>query len=131
MNGQTINAPKIFRQFESSDSPLLKLLRSLVLVGGLLVLAFTGMLELTWPQQIVLGILMVAVAVWLDRSSSSYVITLTLLLTSAFSTFRYGFWRYHTTVRFFRDPGSIWNLLDAFFLGFLSFALIVEALRVV
>ena len=46
--------------------------------AGLLLLCFTGILELTWPQQIVLGILTIALVIWMDRSSSSYLITLTL-----------------------------------------------------
>ncbi len=94
----------------------------LILIGGISLLGFTGIIELTWPQQIVLGILTVALAVWLDRSSSSYLVTLTLLLVSMFSTFRYGFWRMSTTIDFFRNPGSIWTLLDAFFICLLLIA---------
>jgi len=111
-----------FKQFESGDGLFFKLLRLLVLVGGVVLLGFTGILELTWPQQIVLGILTIALIVWLDRSSSSYLVTLTLMLVSMFSTFRYGFWRISTTVRFFLDPGSAWSLLDAFFIWLLIFA---------
>ena len=111
-----------FKQFESGDGLFFRVLRFLVLVIGIFLLCFTGILELTWPQQIVLGILTVALITWMDRSSSSYLVTLTLMLVSMFSTFRYGFWRISTTIRFFIDPGSPWSALDAFFIWLLIFA---------
>jgi cellulose synthase (UDP-forming) len=111
-----MTSSRLWKQFESGDSPLLRLLRFVVLVGGVFVLGFTGILELTWPQQAVLGLLMVLLAIWVDRSSSSYLVTLTLMLASCYSTFRYGYWRISTTIRFFLDPGSNWTLLDAFFI---------------
>ena len=96
-----MNASPLTQQFESGDGLFFKALRFLILVSGIVLLCFTGILELTWPQQIVLGILTVALVIWLDRSSSSYLVTLTLLLVSIFSTFRYGYWRYLTSARFF------------------------------
>ena len=111
-----MTASPLFKQFESGENLLFKALRFVTLAGGILLLAFTGILDLTWPQQIVLGILTVALVVWLDRSSSSYLVTLTLLLVSTFSTFRYGYWRIATTVNFFHDPGSAVGFLDAFFI---------------
>ena len=98
---ETMTGSPLFRQFESGENLFFKLLRFVTLAGGILLLAFTGILDLTWPQQIVLGILTVALVVWLDRSSSSYVVTLTLLLVSTFSTFRYGYWRYCDHRQFF------------------------------
>ena len=83
----------LWREFESGNSAPLKALRYLILAAGLFFLVFTGILELTWPQQTVLGLLTVLVAMWMDRSSSSYLLTLTLMLVSCFSTFRYGYWR--------------------------------------
>jgi cellulose synthase (UDP-forming) len=112
----------LMRQFESGDALFFKVLRFLILAGGTFLLCFTGILELTWPQQIVLGIFTIALVIWLDRSSSSYLITLTLLLVSIFSTFRYGYWRYQTTARFLFAPGSTWSKLDAFFIALLLFA---------
>jgi cellulose synthase (UDP-forming) len=112
----------LIQQFESGDGLFFKALRFLLLVSGIFLLCFTGILELTWPQQIVLGILTVALVIWLDRSSSSYLVTLTLLLVSIFSTFRYGYWRYATTAKFFLAPGSTGRALDAFFIALLLFA---------
>ncbi|CAN5422754.1 hypothetical protein BH10ACI4_BH10ACI4_05540 [soil metagenome] len=109
----------MWKEFESGDGILMKLLRFLVLGGGIFVLLFTGILELTWPQQLVLGIMTVLLAIWMDRSSSSYLVTLTLMLASMYSTFRYGYWRISYTIRFFLDPGNNWTYLDAFFIWML------------
>src|SRR5580698_8422307 len=112
----------LWRSFESGDAFLLRVLRFVILVVGLVLLGFTGILELTWPQQLVLGILTILVAIWMDRSSSSYLVTLTLMIVSMYSTFRYGFWRIATTTKFFLDPGSTWSLLDGFFMCLLLIA---------
>jgi cellulose synthase (UDP-forming) len=109
----------LWKEFESGEGLLLKLLRFAVLAGGVFVLGFTGILELTWPQQLVLGIMTVLLAIWMDRSSSSYLVTLTLMLVSMYSTFRYGFWRISYTTKFFLDPGNTWSYLDAFFIWIL------------
>src|SRR6266436_7794065 len=116
-----ISSP-LLKQFESGDNLFFKAIRFLILLSGTLLLCFTGILELTWPQQIVLGILTIALVIWLDRSSSSYLVTLTVMLVSMFSTFRYGYWRYASAGRFFLDPGSVWSLLDAFFIALLLLA---------
>ena len=111
-----------WQEFESGDGALLKLLRFVIIAGGISFLVFSGVLELTWPQQIILDVLIVPLAIWMDRSSSSYLVTLTLMLVSMFSTFRYGYWRLATTVKFFADPGTTWSLLDAFFIALLVLA---------
>ena len=116
-----ISSP-LLKQFESGDNLFFKAIRFLILLSGTLLLCFTGILELTWPQQIVLGILTIALVIWLDRSSSSYLVTLTVMLVSMFSTFRYGYWRFASTGRFFLEPGSAWSLLDAFFIALLLLA---------
>ena len=112
----------LWREFESGDGLLLRLLRFVLVVAGVAFLFSTGILELTWPQQLVLGLLTVLVAIWMDRSSSSYLVTLTLMIASMYSTFRYGFWRIATTGKFFLDPGSNWSVLDGFFISMLLIA---------
>jgi cellulose synthase (UDP-forming) len=116
-----ISSP-LWREFESGDGLPLRIGRFIVVVGGLVFLGLTGMLELTWPQQLVLGILTVLLGIWMDRSSSSYVVTLTLMIVSAYSTFRYGFWRLAMTGKFFFEPGSNWSWLDGFFILMLILA---------
>jgi cellulose synthase (UDP-forming) len=112
----------LWREFESGDNLLLKLIRFLILFGGLAFLIVAGILELTWPQQAVLGLLSVLLAIWMDRSSTSYLVTLTLMLLSCFSTFRYGYWRISTVIKFFLDPGTSWTWLDCFFICLLVMA---------
>jgi len=114
----------LWREFESGDNIILKLIRFLVLGGGVVFLLFAGVLELTWPQQAIMGLLLILGAIWIDRSSTSYLVTLTLMILSCFSTFRYGFWRISTVVKFFVDPGQshLWTPLDAFFIWLLVFA---------
>jgi cellulose synthase (UDP-forming) len=109
----------LWREFESGDSFVLRLMRALILAGGLVCLLLSGVIDLTWPQQAVLGLLLVLLAIWIDRSSTSYLVTLTLILLSCFATFRYGFWRISTMVAFFRDPGTNWTPLDFFFIWLL------------
>src|ERR1700738_3686296 len=106
----------MWKEFESGDGIFMKTLRFVVIAGGVFVLIFTGILDLTWPQQAVLGLLTVLLAIWMDRSSSSYLVTLTLMIASMYSTFRYGFWRISYTIKFFMDPGNNWSYLDAFFI---------------
>ena len=112
----------LLQQVQSGDAALFQILRFLLLLSGTLLLALMGILPLAWPQQLLIGVLTVAVVLWLDRSSGSYLITLTLLLLSIFSTFRYGYWRLHTTKAFFLSPGSKATPLDAFFILLLLFA---------
>jgi cellulose synthase (UDP-forming) len=112
----------MWREFESGDSFLLVALRFLILACGMIFLCFSGIIDLTWPQQAMLGVLLAFIAFWIDHSSSSYLVTLTLMLLSMYATFRYGFWRISTVVKFFRDPGQPWTYLDAFFILLLLLA---------
>jgi cellulose synthase (UDP-forming) len=112
----------LWREFESGDSWLLHLIRWAIILGGSIFLIFAAVLDLTWPQQLVLGLLTVLIAIWMDKSSSSYLVTLTLMLVSCFSTLRYGYWRISYTIKFFLDPGTSWNGLDMFFIVLLVLA---------
>ncbi len=112
----------LWREFESGDGFLLAAVRICIILGGLCFLMFAGILDLSWPQQLVFGLISVFLAFWIDRSSSSYLMTLTLMLVSCFSTFRYGYWRISTVVKYFLDPGSHWSGLDMFFIVLLVLA---------
>jgi cellulose synthase (UDP-forming) len=120
------------RARESGDGVLLHMLRALILAGSTFFLLFAGVLGLTWPQQAVLGLLTVLLAIWIDRSSNSYLVTLALMLCSVYSTFRYGYWRIASAASFFRDPASHWHAVDAFFIGMLvaaeTYAFLILAL---
>ncbi len=109
----------LWRELETGDNVFFWSVRTLILVGGVLFLLFSGMLYLTWLQQALLGFVMLVVAIGMDRASMSYLVTLTLILLSCYSTFRYGWWRLSTVYQFFAAPGAKWTWLDAFFIGLL------------
>src|ERR1700735_4473986 len=111
-----MNQTGLLGGIESGDGAAFSLLRSAFLVAGAFSLIFFGILPLTWPQQAVMGLLMLLIALGLPRASNSYLITLTLMVMSMFATFRYGWWRIGTVIEFFRDPGNKWGPLDAFFI---------------
>ena len=93
-----------------------KVLRLAFLLAAGTIFYFLAVLPLTWPQQAVLGVLTLLMALVMARSSDSYLITLTLMGMSMFCTFRYGYWRILQTVHFFQDPANHWGALDAFFI---------------
>ncbi len=93
-----------------------KALRLIFLIVAAIILCFLAILPLNWMQQAVLGLLSLIVALIMVRSSESYLITLTLIMLSMFSTLRYGYWRVDQVVRFLRDPANHWGALDIFFI---------------
>jgi cellulose synthase (UDP-forming) len=117
-----MTANDVWEDIGAGGSFFTKFLRFLILCAVVAVLYFLGTLPLTWPQQGVLGLLMLLMAMAISRSSDSYLVTLTLMLLSAFCTFRYGYWRIDQVYRFFDDPSNHWTALDAFFIGCLLLA---------
>jgi cellulose synthase (UDP-forming) len=107
---------EIWEGFETGRGPFFKLLRFVMIVVGVIALFFFGSLSLSWPQQAVLGLLILLLCVWLSRVSDSYLITLTLMMLSMFATFRYGWWRISSILAFFQDPGTRWGPVDVFFI---------------
>jgi cellulose synthase (UDP-forming) len=105
----------LWREFESSESLLPRLLRFLIVAGGTLFLVASAAVPLPWPQQAMLGGLLVLSALWLHRGSGSYLTTLMLVLLSCFATLRYGIWRVHSVEHYFRFHDATWSRLDAFF----------------
>ena len=112
----------LWREFESSNSIQMRVLRFSVLAGGLLFFVFSGVLSLNWQQQLILALLTIILAIWMDRGSSSYPVTLTLMLLSIYSTFRYGFWRVSTVLATVCNPGAHWTRLDTSFVCILLLA---------
>ena len=111
-----MSRPELWEQLQSSDSFSYSLTRMLLMVCGTVCMIFFGVLPLTWPQQAVMGLVTVLIAVWLSRVSNSYLITLSLMVMSIFATFRYGWWRIGTVIAYFRDPTNHWGAVDAFFI---------------
>jgi cellulose synthase (UDP-forming) len=64
-----------------------------ILLAGALTLAvavlfYLAMVEMSWPQQAVLALVLMTLAFGLDRSSKSHLITLTMMGMSLFATCR-------------------------------------------
>ncbi|HEY5331767.1 MAG TPA: UDP-forming cellulose synthase catalytic subunit [Acidobacteriaceae bacterium] len=112
----------LWRQLEAGDNVFFWTVRAAILVGGVVFLLLAGVLDLAWPQQALLGLVTLVAAIGMNRASMSYLVTLTLILLSCYSTFRYGWWRLSTVYRFFEGPGAKWTWLDAFFIGLLLMA---------
>src|SRR5665213_4171169 len=91
----------LWRQIETGDNVFSRGVRALILVGGFAFLLLAGVLDLAWPQQALLGLVTLVAAICMDQVSRSYLVTLTLILLSCYSTFRYGWWRLSTVYRFF------------------------------
>jgi cellulose synthase (UDP-forming) len=106
----------LWQDIGAGENAFTKLLRLIFLLVAGAAFYFLAVLPLTWPQQAVLGLLTLLMALAMARSSDSYLITLSLMMMSMFCTFRYGYWRILMTVRFFQDPANHWGALDAFFI---------------
>ncbi|MDR3738846.1 MAG: UDP-forming cellulose synthase catalytic subunit, partial [Terracidiphilus sp.] len=117
-----MTASGVWQDIGAGENLFTKILRLLFLLGAAFVFCFLAVLPLTWPQQAVLGLLSLLMALAMARSSDSYLVTLALMLMSMFCTFRYGYWRIAQVVQFFEDPASHWGALDAFFILCLLFA---------
>ncbi len=111
-----MTATGLWQDIGAGENIFTKFLRLVFLLAAGTVFYFLAVLPLTWPQQAVLGLLSLLMALAMARSSDSYLITLTLMMMSMFCTFRYGYWRILQTVRFFEDPANHWGALDAFFI---------------
>ena len=66
--------------------------------------------------------LILLIAIWMDRNSTSYLVTLTLMLLSVYATSGMGSGGLDSVVGFLRDPGHHWSVLDAFFIWLLLLA---------
>ena len=111
-----MTASGLWQDIGAGENFFTKLLRLIFLLAAAAVFCFLAMLPLTWPQQAVLGLLSLLMALAMARSSDSYLVTLSLMMMSMFCTFRYGYWRIMQVVQFFQDPASHWGALDAFFI---------------
>ena len=88
-----------------------------ILVAGIILLGFTGILELTWPQQLVLRALVAHRSPGnLDGPQFELALCsdLTLMFASGYATPFLAMLRVlvvATTAKFFLDPGSTWSWL--------------------
>ncbi|MGD0346313.1 MAG: UDP-forming cellulose synthase catalytic subunit [Terracidiphilus sp.] len=117
-----MTASEVWHDIGAGENFLTRILRLLFLIVAAVIFCFMAVLPLTWPQQAVLGLLCLLMALAMARGSDSYLITLALMMLSMFCTLRYGYWRVTQVVRFFQDPASHPGALDAFFIFCLLFA---------
>jgi cellulose synthase (UDP-forming) len=111
-----MTATGLWQDIGTGENIFTRIFGFLFLIAAAAVFCFLAVLPLSWPPQLVLGFLTVAIALVMARSSDSYLVTLTLMLLSMFCTFRYGYWRIMEVIRFFRDPASHVAALDVFFI---------------
>jgi cellulose synthase (UDP-forming) len=117
-----MTASGLWQEIGAGENPVTQFLRAMILLAAAVMFVFLAVLPLTWQQQAVGGLLTLLMALGLARSSDSYLVTLTLMITSMFCTLRYGYWRITTTIAFFQDPANHWGALDAFFITSLILA---------
>ncbi len=111
-----MTASGLWRDIGAGENFFTKTLRLVFLLIAGAILCFLAVLPLNWMQQAVLGLLSLVVALVMVRSSDSYLITLTLMMLSMFSTLRYGYWRVSQVIKFLHDPANHWGALDIFFI---------------
>ena len=94
---------------------LSKLAQAVLIVAGLCCLYVFAVLPLTWWEQAVVGVGMLALAFWLGRWSRSQAVSLMLMVLSVFATVRYGWWRLTTVADYFREPVAHRGWASTFF----------------
>jgi len=111
-----MTASGFWQDIGAGENIFTRVFRFIFLLLAAAVFIFLAVLPLTWPQQLVLGVITLFMALAMATSSDSYLVTLTLMIMSMFCTFRYGIWRIEQVINFFKDPASHWGALDAFFI---------------
>ncbi len=84
---------------------LARALRLLLFAVFLFLLFELVSLDLSWQKQAALGAVSILLGLSINRSSSSRIISIAMMLLSIGATFRYGWWRMNSLVAYFTDPG--------------------------
>ena len=89
----------------------------------LLFLAFECItIDFRWPEQAMLGIIIIAVAYAIHKTSGSELVTLSLMFASVSATARYCYWRCATVSSAVTDPAQHTGLINFGFMLLLLFA---------
>ncbi len=89
--------------------------QTIVVLGCTFLLFQFVSLYFTWERQTLLGALLFAIVVAINRfGRGSKVGTLAIVLLSMAATLRYAWWRVHLVVNYFGDESNAWFSLDAF-----------------
>ena len=110
-----MTATGLWQDIGAGENLLTRAFRLLFLIVAAVVFCFLAVLPLTWPQQAILGLISILMALAMARGSDSYLVTLALMMLSVFCTFRYGYWRIMQVGRYFHDPATHLGALDVFF----------------
>jgi cellulose synthase catalytic subunit (UDP-forming) len=102
----------LWQDIGAGENIFTRIFRFLFLAVAACVFIFLALLPLTWPQQAVLGFFGILLALIAASVSESYLVTLTLMMLSLFSTFRYGVWRVLQVDRSFHDPAHPHSALN-------------------
>jgi cellulose synthase (UDP-forming) len=104
---------RLWNAITASDGVLFKILRVVLFCAGLCWSILFILLPLAWKPQILLGLVMMAGAILIGRSSQAAWATIALMLLSLCATLRYAWWRIGAVVAFFHDPSNRWDWADA------------------
>ena len=94
------------------SSTILRVLGTAILASALLLLATV---PLDWKNQTITGVIVICIAIVIDRRSSGQTSTIVLMLMSLFCTTRYFWWRVSQTFDFLSDNLSQTHPVDLFF----------------
>jgi cellulose synthase (UDP-forming) len=73
-------------------------------------------IDLLWPEQTVLGILTIGLAIAIHKTSDSELVTLSLMFASMLATARYAYWRVVTVSHMFTHPDRPVGWIDLTFM---------------
>jgi len=104
------------KAYAEKPGALARLFRTLVFGLIAFVLFQLISLDLSWPNQLILGCASILIGLIVNRLSPSRVTTIALMLVSITATLRYGWWRVHVLVQYFSDPSNDRGVFNAFLL---------------
>ncbi len=77
-----MTATGLWQDIGAGENLFTRAVRLLFLIVAAAVLCFLAMLPLTWPQQAILGLMSILMALAIARGSDSYLVTLALMMLS-------------------------------------------------
>ena len=94
------------KSFLSTQPLPTRALRLLLTACGVFLLFQFVSLYLSWPKQLVVGVITITIVILLNRISRSQLVTIALMLLSLAATLRYGWWRVRMITQFFTDESN-------------------------
>ena len=107
---------------EDNPGPIKRVANLLMLCVAAFLIFQLISLDLSWPNQMILGGVSILIGLVANRLSPSRRVTIALMLISTTATLRYGWWRVHLLIDYFSDESNPRVGLDAAFLLILILA---------